>query len=369
MTAFIVEDIPLIDFALARRVEAAFWEEMAEMVSRLHTFRIGIHHTSPEDEDDDDEDPEKREYSRRQSFHALLQAFLASIRYPDCACLANLRLCPASYLLFDISLSPGLKCLHVDMYDELVVSEELPKFVEGSDQPPFRSLKSLTLTPHGHLEIAVEMLRDASCYAQEEIVIELDCAYKEDHFVPLWNAIIDPHHSFRLRRIVISCGDHYMCFLGSDVPFKVMRPLLSLHQLEEVNIDLEFAVTLTNADIEDIVNAWPLIRALFFGSCSADTEVEHVPVNLDGLGLFSRCAHLEDLELNFDATLLPTQPFIPSTGSKLSHLKVGDSRIDSVEHVASFLAQTFPQLKVIDDEFWFTDGWANVRDILELSRW
>ncbi|KAG1724347.1 hypothetical protein EDB19DRAFT_2043511 [Suillus lakei] len=138
------------------------------------------------------------------------------------------------------------------------------------------------------------------------------------------------------------------------LPSHVFRPLLKFTRLTYVDIRAMGQYYLDDAFIEDAAVAWPRIRVLRF---VAEHQTDTPAVTLSAILSFAtRCISLHTLHLNFDATQVPTPPYMPGgctelwpNQTALRELHVGHSKVGKAALVPFLLGVVFPNL---DDIKW-----------------
>ncbi|KAJ7461130.1 hypothetical protein FB451DRAFT_1371392 [Mycena latifolia] len=135
--------------------------------------------------------------------------------------------------------------------------------------------------------------------------------------------------------------------VGGDI----LRPLFCFRNLVSVWLDHATDVDLDDAVVKDMARAWPRIARLALPT-APDHRVRS-RVTLEGIYAFAkRCPCLEELRIEFDATVVPKtkvngrKRFRASQGS-LFELDVASSAIGKARPVAKFLSAIFPSLDII----------------------
>lgn len=176
----------------------------------------------------------------------------------------------------------------------------------------------------------------------------------------------------------------------------VIKPLLRLHSIVAVHLELGVPLYLTDSDLRTIGNAWQNIEVLNLCSdpfCERTRAVRPTSSVNGLLAVVSQCSSLKHLGLFVDYSAGVSEDTIASAefaSSSLVHLDVGRSWIKEPALVAALLSGVFPVLKVFqwsgmsdpgttEDDPWADErlesiafghasGWRQVFDLLPVFR-
>ncbi|KAG2346584.1 hypothetical protein BDR05DRAFT_959517 [Suillus weaverae] len=150
------------------------------------------------------------------------------------------------------------------------------------------------------------------------------------------------------------CFGHSFCCGPAlhPLPSDVFRPLLKFTRLTYVDFLNMGNYCLDDTFIGDAAVAWPGIRMLRF---IAEHQTDTPTVTFSAILSFAtRCTSLRTLHLNFDATQVPTPPYVPGghtdlwlNQTALRELHVGHSQVATAALVPFLLAVVFPNLNDI----------------------
>lgn len=145
----------------------------------------------------------------------------------------------------------------------------------------------------------------------------------------------------------------------------LLRPLLTFPNMQDVEIH-PIAHNIGNGILEDIAASWPQLHVLVLGTLAGPSQI-----TLSGIRPLSSLSNLEKLSIvinapDIDYTLMPLGSV---SNSKLSHLSLGDARIENPYPVAAFLSDIFPKVRTISS--WSThDTLVSQRDAKKYQdRW
>lgn len=138
----------------------------------------------------------------------------------------------------------------------------------------------------------------------------------------------------------------------------VLRPLLSLSNLDEISISLECEFSLDDVLLRDMAVAWPKLKTFQLGSRTKQFMNHYLKTTLNGLVPFAfHCPLLESLSVAVDARKSSPIDLTPQQ-HLLRHLDVGFSPIHIPATVAAFLSGIFPSIVELkasgpDVHFWY----------------
>jgi len=129
----------------------------------------------------------------------------------------------------------------------------------------------------------------------------------------------------------------------------IFRPLLVFTNMAEVQISTCHAFSLGNEIIRDISVSWPQLRSLRIGTSQG--WARHSRITLAGLIPLLSLPQLNNLGIVIDASIVDHTLDMPLAGvcnTKICHLDLGDSVIQSAPLVAAFMSDVLPNLRLID---------------------
>lgn len=348
LTSVVAEQIPPFDCVLAKDLFTSrhFRPNLTQKFLHMHRLQLTTHYYPDDwvwDEEENMQICESREHDLRVDFHNDLRLFLDPV-IARSRNLTTIRVAPDDDTLYKLSLLSSLKELHLDIYDH----REVEDFDTGrlrNRMNPFPSLDKLTLTIRGYLPASSRVLENAKCFPHIDLRIYILSQIGLSDLNSLLILVIDTQVMAQLRRFWLRSKG--LLPIDDQVAFKTFDSLLSLHQLEEVDIDVENAIDVTQADTQAMVQSWPNIRKLDLGTRSDGA----VPgLDLNGLVLFSQSPHLYFLAIRFNTmSSTPVDHLPPFSSSKLEWMCVGESPMIDVsqDDVAAVLGCHFPCLRRI----------------------
>jgi hypothetical protein len=152
---------------------------------------------------------------------------------------------------------------------------------------------------------------------------------------------------------------------GSSVQH-ALRPLFALGVLEVIKLDFAIVSTLDDRWLEDAAKAWPSLEWLSLSGRTSGTP----RITLAGLAKpVKHCPRLSFLELLLDAKPVNPDHLVGVSNTKIRHLTLGASPIDSPVEVFRSLTAMFPCLQSVSGEGPedIREHWETVNALLEAS--
>jgi hypothetical protein len=171
---------------------------------------------------------------------------------------------------------------------------------------------------------------------------------------------LDNLHQFTMKHAPEETHDFTRVRMDAIIDGLALAPLLAFPNLTTVEIDMPCAFDLRDTDIQAMAKAWPQLRRLQLGSrigWGLPPSVTLVGI----LDLLTKCPHLEDFVVPFDARNDPP-PLSAATPVKkdITYLYVGNGRAPEreaqKEALAGFLKRVFPNLCGVGGEWMFGYG-------------
>jgi hypothetical protein len=254
-----------------------------------------------------------------------------------------------------LSSCPSLQDLHVHLPDELAQQRLLDV---SSKILPFLAMRSLDITVASTASV-VEFFQVTSGSSDlESLSITIDSILPtaaQLHAaltVVQQSGICDKLTTFVLGDRVISAQDSIPLHV---LDAQTLLPLLQCRNLEDINIHISYGhAAIDNSLLKEMALAWPCLRALFLFPCHY-AHLWHAKADLRGLiCLAQNCHSLESVGLQFDVSLPPTAIY-PDKAIRcewLTQLDVARSHVTNPLAVATFLTNVFPNLTLIDHEYY-----------------
>jgi hypothetical protein len=253
-----------------------------------------------------------------------------------------------------LSSCPFLQDLHVHLPDELAQQRLLNV---SSKILPFLAMRSLDITVASTTSV-VEFFQVTSGSSDlESLSITIDSLPTAVQLhtaltVMQQSGICDKLTTFVLGGRVMSAEDSIPLHV---LDAQTLLPLLQCRNLEDINIHISYGhAAIDNSLLKEMALAWPCLRTLFLFPCHF-AHLWHAKADLRGLiCLAQNCHSLESVGLQFDVSLPPTVIY-PDKAIRcewLTRLDVGRSHVTNPLAVATFLTDVFPNLTLIDHEYY-----------------
>jgi hypothetical protein len=274
---------------------------------------------------------------------------LRTVRCGDITCHSQALEC--------LSSCPSLQDLVVHLPDELAQQRLLDV---SSKILPFLAIRSLDITVASTASV-VEFFQVTSGSSDlESLSITIDSILPtaaQLHAaltVMQQSGICDTLTTFLLGDRVMSAEDSIPLHV---LDAQTLLPLLQCRNLEDINIHISYGhAAIDNSLLKEMALAWPCLRYLFLFSCHYG-HLWHAKADLRGLiCLAQNCHSLESVGLQFDVSLPPGPTAIyPDKAIRcewLTKLDVARSQVTNPLAVATFLTDVFPNLTIIDHEYY-----------------
>jgi hypothetical protein len=133
-----------------------------------------------------------------------------------------------------------------------------------------------------------------------------------------------------------------------------LKPLYVFKNLTSLKLEFHFEFDIDDGTMKDMASAWPNLQTLQL--CTYTGWKTRSRISLDGLHwLVSHCKDLDVLALVISASRPDSScqpiggPYTPN--ERITHLNLGNSTLEDVSNVASFLHQLLPNLQFIENKF------------------
>ncbi|KAJ6608518.1 hypothetical protein B0H10DRAFT_525549 [Mycena sp. CBHHK59/15] len=176
----------------------------------------------------------------------------------------------------------------------------------------------------------------------------------------------------QLYAAIAGCCSHSLRFLLIDsydpvpaaqiaaytVRSQTLQRLFCLSNLVTIFLRCAVGFDLDDNTISDMARSWPCVERIVLAAIAP----HHIPsrVTLDGIYAFAQhCPRLQDLEITFDASVVPKIDKKRVSQEQLLSLDVAASAIRTPKRVAKFVSYIFPKLRRIgtayDEMIWGED--------------
>jgi hypothetical protein len=141
---------------------------------------------------------------------------------------------------------------------------------------------------------------------------------------------------------------------GVAITGATLEPLFAFKNLASLKLEFHFEFDIDDGTMKDMASAWPHLQTLQL--CTYTGWKTRSRISLDGFHwLVSHCKDLQVLALVISASRPDPSctpiggPYTPN--ERITHLNLGNSTLEDVQNVASFLHRLLPNLQFIENKF------------------
>jgi hypothetical protein len=226
--------------------------------------------------------------------------------------------------------------------------------------PGFHDLEFFRLSAN-KLEDALDFLNSLQVFRSKEIIACFDSAPSSKAILTKFLAILQQKCDDNLEHFTL------MFLRSARTRPDDFMPLQACHNLTQLHIRRGCDTSISGEELCQMVSAWPKLEALSIGGLSTGNTI-----TFHGLiSLLRLRPSLTSLSLAIDATKLDgidiKRPGGEIFSKNLKVLVLGNSPIDSPQHVALIISGLFPYLEQVEFDYW--DSYTQAQKNTMIDRW